>query len=244
MRSVCAQGACGRNWWRASLATVVCVLGTGSSRAEMLLDTFVPPTANPFLADPANVPDPMNDALDGTVPPFVDVSDCKEIKIKAYGAASNDPSVTIQWGPDGQYVAAQAVSGPLGGISNYDVPMSSLIGVFLGDPPHGPAPAPLPYDTTSLTFAPALGQVFFAGDGLVGFNINQGDCQIWTVPAGAKRLYLAVADSNGWSNNLGDLMVGGIDVEVHCIPVPEPGTIVLAGLGGIALLGWARRNRR
>lgn len=244
MRSVRAQGTWGLWWCRASLATAACCLGISSAQAETIIDAFVLPTDNPFLADPANVPDPMSDDLDGTVPASIDISDCKELMFKAYGAASNDPSVDIQWGPDGQYVAAQAISGPLGGVSNFDVPMSSLIGVFLGDPPHGAAPAPLPYDTTSLTFAPALGQVFFIGDGLVGFNINQGDCQVWTVPAGAKRLYLAVADSNGWANNIGDLTVGGIDVEIHCVPIPEPSSLILAGLGGIALLGWARRNRR
>ncbi len=217
----------------------------GASGMNVVIATVnVLPTDNPFLADPANVPDQLSDILDGTVPSYIELDpNCPVLMFKAHGGVANDPQVTIEWGPDGSYVDASSLYGAQGGISDYNVPMSSLVGVFVGDPPLGSPPAALPYDTMSLSFSPTLGQVFFIGDGVTGFNINQGDCQMWTVPVGAKRLYFAVADTNDWSNNVGNGVIDGFELEVHCEIVPEPASWALAAAGlGLSLLA-ARRRR-
>ena len=80
-------------------------------------------------------------------------------------------------------------------------------------------------------YAPALGQIFLIGD---------GSGETFTAPAGATRLYLAVADSIGGSTgNVGFLTVdftGGA-------AVPEPASWALL-LTGFAGLGAALRRRR
>lgn len=104
--------------------------------------------------------------------------------------------------PDGQESFSGVVS--LGGISGYEGPNASLVGLFLDDqPPTGSAPTPLKYigeeATLSLSepsYSPALGQLFFIGDGLTGFET--GEAQTFVAPAGATRLYLGFADGFGF----------------------------------------------
>lgn len=101
--------------------------------------------------------------------------------------------------PDGK---ADLFSGvvSLGGISPYEGPQASLIGLFLDDqPPTGSAPAALKYQGEEATlsvsdasYSPALGQLFFIGDGLTG--VETGETQTFIAPAGATRLYLGFAD--------------------------------------------------
>jgi hypothetical protein len=81
---------------------------------------------------------------------------------------------------------------------------NALVGVFLGDSePSGTPPAGLRFyqtqnaqgvtrtDFTSLS--PAIGQVFFIGDGLTG--TGTGAVQAFQVPPGATRLFLGQADA-------------------------------------------------
>jgi hypothetical protein len=75
-----------------------------------------------------------------------------------------------------------------------------LVGVFLDNTePSDPAPARLsfsdPEDFTDLS--PALGQVFFIGDGLTDTG---GTVQRFHVPAGATRLFLGFADAINFGN--------------------------------------------
>jgi hypothetical protein len=150
-------------------------------------------------------------------------------------------SVGAQTGTD-----IDATAGTNVGISGivFDGRQMFLAGVFIGDSePTGLGPARLNYNTTddpnALTVSPLLGQTFFVGDGRVGLDNPGGALQQFIVPVGGTRLFLGFLDSfdnfvgfpGAYTDNSGSLTV---DVS----SVPEPGTVVLMGLGflGVALL--------
>jgi len=97
------------------------------------------------------------------------------------------------------------------GISTYNGPLDSLIGVFIGaGTPGGTAPAGVNFTTgasqSQTTYSPLLNQVFFIGDGLTGNGT--GTVQQFAIPAGATRLYLGSADGAGANyNNSGSFSV-------------------------------------
>ena len=116
-----------------------------------------------------------------------------------------------------------------------------MIGVFLGSatPSGTDGPASLDFtqanNISQASYTPALHQIFFIGDGQTGKAT--GAFQHFAAPAGAMRLYLAVADSSGSSTgNVGSLVV---DVSA----VPEPGTYAMM-IAGIGLLGCACLARK
>src|SRR5207253_6280931 len=58
--------------------------------------------------------------------------------------------------------------------------------------------------------APAIGQIFFIGDGLTSDSnagLFNGEQQSFIVPQGATRLFLATVDGSGWYNNSGTFSV-------------------------------------
>ncbi len=134
-----------------------------------------------------------------------------------------------------------------GGISGYVGPQGPLTGVFLDNniPSAGPpaaldfTPAGLGIDFLVLT--PALGQIFYIGDGLTSGSVFQE----FIAPAGATRLFLGIPDGFGFVNGPGayDDNDGAyrVRIGVNQIPVPEPGTLALLGLG--LALAAAKRNR-
>jgi hypothetical protein len=113
-----------------------------------------------------------------------------------------------------------------------------LVGVFIGDTePTGSGPAQIASYTstiadTTTTFNPLLYQSFYIGDGRTGFNNAGGTVQQYIVPTGGTRLYLGFMDAfnsfvgfpGAYNDDMGSLSV---DAEV----APEPGTIMLMGLG-------------
>ena len=112
-----------------------------------------------------------------------------------------------QQGPDGNGITGQNCDPPIdypayGGLSGiYDGSRAQFItGVFL-DASGQPASAPARFDFTDGTglghsfdsLSPALGQMFFIGDGLTG--TGTGSTQQFIAPAGAAHLYLGYTDA-------------------------------------------------
>lgn len=124
-------------------------------------------------------------------------------------------------GPDGAHTAGRScdLTG-VGGISGYlngnNTP--ALVGVFLGATQPATQPARLDFSTSALgedfaTLAPALGQVFFIGDGYTTAGVQQQ----FTIPPGATRLFFGYPDGNngtlyhgtplGYSDNSGTMSI-------------------------------------
>ncbi|MBE7528915.1 MAG: PEP-CTERM sorting domain-containing protein [Chloroflexi bacterium] len=100
--------------------------------------------------------------------------------------------------PDGDPQGQKSFLNAFGGISGYQGPAGTLVGVFLDDAiPTGEPPAPLDFTAAGLgtQFArlePAIGQVFFIGDG----KTDAGNSHIFVAPANATRLYIGLADGS------------------------------------------------
>jgi len=88
-----------------------------------------------------------------------------------------------------------------------------------------------------------LGQVFYVGDGRTGINDAAGAIQSFVIPAGATRLFLGFADSftnfSGVWGAYGD-NGGSLDVTLS-LESPEPGTVMLVGLG-LTILALLRKR--
>ena len=154
------------------------------------------------------------------------------------GSNSNDPDGA------GAAVLSSSNSGA-GSISGITSPSSgSLMGLFVAaGGPSGTAPAALNFTTgsgTSFTsLSPLLDQTFFIGDGLTGDG--SGSTQTFYVPTGATALYLGVSDACGYNgapdcygDNLGSFGVTA-SLQSGGTTVPEPGALVLLGVGLLGL---------
>ncbi len=155
----------------------------------------------------------------------------------------------VVFGPGGNSLAGSSLTA-FGGISSYAGPQGPLVGVFLddnvpsGSPPPGLdfTPGGLGIDFASLS--PALGQVFYIGDG----KTSGGEFQSFVAPGGATRLALGIPDGFGFVSAPGwyDDNDGGyrVRIGVNEVPaIPEPGTYALMALGLASLSLVARRRR-
>ncbi|MEN9833829.1 MAG: hypothetical protein RL011_22 [Pseudomonadota bacterium] len=191
---------------------------------------LVPATANPYFAGSSAGsyldyvltqydPQTPTDRILGNAPVLVSpVGGCLKVGKPVYfsvGGAitfSQFDAPTNADGNLGKVVSHQ--KGATFGKSNITAPINSLIGVFLSesDPTPLPPPAPLDFSTQAArdyyNLSPALGQVFFIGDG----KTSTGEHHRVMVPEGAARLYFAVMDIYQWNNNSGSL-AGAIMVE-------------------------------
>jgi hypothetical protein len=159
------------------------------------------------------------------------------------------------FGADGGSVAGfdgTSLSSPVTGLSGVSFVgrQMFLVGVFLDAGLPGSSPSTITYDgtnTQATSFAaPSLGQIFFIGDGLGGVSNNI--VQIFDVPTGATRLFLGFADGvpgftgtvGAYGDNGGTAFSGGTGLTIGTLTlntpeVPEPGTMILLGIGIIGL---------
>lgn len=212
-------------------------------------------TSNPFLAGMPNGSTSGSDTAPDESPALVtglSFTGGDILQFSATGTMRRGPGNDFV-GPDGNQTtlgAGSNTASPANGISNYVMPQSALLGVFLTDdqPDLTPAPAPLPNfainvgGIATVTYAqdftvlnPGLKQIFFIGDGLdLSSNV-----QSFVVPDGATRLFLGTSDLFGWFNN-----EGGFDVTVtntpgtpppDVVPLPAGALLLLTGLGMLAV---------
>jgi hypothetical protein len=175
-----------------------------------------------------------------------------------YGGSVSDPSVSADgmanpFGTDGTNITSNT---GISGIA-FDGRIMFLVGVFLDDnaPSAGSQPATVTFFSSGggydadgrvnwfgapVTFQ--LGQAFYIGDGRTGFNNAAGTLQVWDVPSTATRLFLGFADGGNlpfsgpfgaYNDNSGALTV---DVSLGAAAVPEPGTLMLMGLGLLSVV--------
>jgi hypothetical protein len=152
------------------------------------------------------------------------------------------------YGPEGN--PGLSVLNPFGGISGYRGTQGALVGVFLDNSIPGGSP-PLILDFTGgglgtefLSLTPALGQVFFIGNGVTSGNVFQE----FVAPAGATRVFLGIPDGFGfvgapgaYDDNDGAYRVR-IGINETPTPVAEPSTLVLLSVG-LAAFEAVRKRR-
>lgn len=174
-----------------------------SSVASASTSTLVvPASSNIFGAGHAAPPAPGGDG-EGTLPPFVAFpAEAGQTLVFSGIAGGVSCCNSVLTGPDGGPYASGTTDisswNGIAGIAN-DQHTMFLVGVFLADAePADPAPARLDFGAASLgedflALAPAIGQVFYVGDGLAGNGT--GPTQVFFVPPTATRLYLGFADA-------------------------------------------------
>jgi len=191
------------------------------------------------------------EGLPETFPSFVSVvgGDVVRVADPAIGGVSFFNGIGgLMYGPEGN--PGSSSLSEIGGISGYLGTEGALVGVFLDDgvPSAGPAPARLDFSTSAsrdfAVLSPALGQVFFIGDGLNSLL----DFQEFVAPAGATRLFFGVPDGFGFDGVPGayDDNDGGyrIQVAINDTPIiPEGQTYLAAAFLALGIGTWSWRRR-
>jgi hypothetical protein len=227
-----------------SLATAGLVLMTTAlSPAANAVTLVVPGTSNPYLAGMPNGSTASGDVAPGQSPVLVTglpIVAGSNVSFSATGAVSNVGGVPAGT-PDGSSPFSRLAEN---GISGLNLPLNSLLGVFLDNnlPTASSAPISLDFSSTIsqgyLSLSPSLKQIFFIGDGLTG--TGSGSQQTVVVPIGATRLFLASADGTGWSNNSGAFNVN-VTTDAPTTAVPEPFTIIGTLIGGTAAVRMRKK---
>lgn len=204
--------------WGASMVTLM-----GSSAVTLT----VPGTADPWLAGmPSGSTASADHRPPGSNPASIDMSpeqspvevsgiDISEGAVLSFSASGlvAHGNVPPDSGPEGGEGSRDAVTahncGAENGLSDIVAPFNAVLGVFLGSAQPDPSNAPSALNFGSResreypVLAPALGQVFFIGSGLLTNGMPRRVC----VPVGARRLFLGVMDSCTWNDNTGAFKV-------------------------------------
>ena len=222
--------------------TATCVLSAASA-AQCLVttDVTVDGERNPFLAGQPDGTQVHGDVAPDQSPlqlPLGLVGD-ELIRFAGVGglvshtAASGQPGSS---GPDGDDTLILDVPAALG-LAGLRMPAGALLGVFLSDTTNtGTAPGALDFTTApSRDFdrlSPALFQPFFVGNGL---REDGTTLQEFEVPAGATRLFLGIADTDGWASNGGAF---DATVEQEVADITEYCTAKVTSEGCLPTIGY------
>lgn len=206
-----------------------------STHADIIV-VNVAGNSNPFLAGAPNGATALGDSAPAESPTLAltGFDTTQALTFSAiggfnFGGGAPAASADGDGGSGNMSAAILGISGPTG------IRFNALVGVFLDDSvPSGMAPAQLNSGLSFATLSPDLRQIFWIGDGLTG--TGSGDVQQFFAPTGATRLFLGASDGFGWSNNS-----GVSQVTISFTSVPEPSSVILAGLAGSLLV--ARRRR-
>jgi hypothetical protein len=218
-------------------------------------DLTIPPASDPWPGGLLRHGGPTPEEILETMPPGFAVSGADIIRVldPATGGVSffNGFGGTI-YGPEGNGIPGSSSITSFGGISGYLGTQGALVGVFLtGAVPNGAAPATLDFSTAGLgtdflTLSPAVGQVFYIGNGVTSASVFQQ----FVAPAGATRVFFGITDAFGFNgapgafdDNDGSYRIRvGINEVPTTTAVPEPATLTLLGLG-MAGLRYVRKRR-
>ena len=183
-------------------------------------NSTVQATANPFLAgmpngstasvgNPHNNPDHAGNSFNWKQSPLVvpiTLTPGMQLTFANISGSSGNSPGDPGYQPDGDTsTIVTNYTGNDNGIANTNAPINSVVGIFLDDTQPNSTSAPSSLDFTSSasrdfsTLSPQIKQVFFIGDG----QNSSGQDQIFVVPQGATRLYLANWDAYEWNNNNG-----------------------------------------
>jgi hypothetical protein len=172
-------------------------------------DVSIPPLGGDLIGFPLMrncLAAPCEGFLEETFPVRFNISPGATVTISGCGGMDYYGHTQPSVGPDGDPGSGEGRVLALEGISGIDGPEGALVGVFLSDAnPNGATPpetldfGPGSLGTGFATLQPALGQVFFIGDGLTGSGT--GTRQTFSAPAGATRFFLGIADAfSFWGN--------------------------------------------
>ncbi|MBL8823222.1 MAG: tandem-95 repeat protein [Planctomycetia bacterium] len=186
---------------------------SGRKLQEGVIEFAVPATSHPWLAGmPNETVTVTGDSAPAQSPTLagISVTPGQVLNFLSVGSTSVEPNTSYT--PDGTRGYFLAI-GEENGISTVIAPYASVLAVFLGDDRPDQTPAPellmfnddgnVPGGINYTSLSPLLKQVFFIGDG----RTNTGVTQQITVPAGATRLFIGIADNPSYANNNGNLSV-------------------------------------
>jgi hypothetical protein len=194
----------------------------------------IPATANLYAAGHATAPAPGGGGP-GTMPPVIALPAGQRVSVLVACDVGSVRAGPDPWGwgsADGKRVGrfTRTDVTSWGGVSGviHRNAVLFLAGVFLSDrEPGAKAPQRLEYGTgatpdTLAEYAPALGQVFFVGDGR-----TDEDLQAFRAPRGATRLYLGFVDAAVFGNpstppGFYDDNEGSLSVQCGVVPGPAP----------------------
>jgi hypothetical protein len=223
--------------------SIACILAFSAPGVATAQTFTVQGTANIFSAGLTTPVAPGGSGA-GILPVLITLSPSQSVfQFSASGSVTENNLYGFYHGPDGRPLNG-CETYAYGGISGFITDqVAPLAGIFLTDAVPGSTPPPtLDFRSTGLglnftTLAPAIGQVFFIGNG----QTSGGIIQTFYAPAGATRLFLGIPDAvnaqsypGGYGDNAGSF-------SVTVTAVPEPAFAALGTMGAALYFVFRRR---